>query len=405
LTTTLDRTRPATRFGVFRVPGQSYSDFLLRQWAAAGRGLGVAGDAAGHVADEIRDVFSPWGSRLIGTSAGPAPSFVSADGFPAEMSLSWRRGDPEIRLLWESLGSEPSALSNQEAGCELTRRLGAKPDVSIDRYLRIEDLFVTAHPAIYRPTVWHALAWRPGNHPRRLQYKVYLNPQSHGVEHAPAVVDEAMRRLDLASAWRPVGRRVRELAQRGHEIEFFALDLADNGGRPRVKVYFRHREMTVAELDTVAALAHRHDSVRAGRACRIIYPGGGLVGNEPMTCLAIRHGGSGPEEANLYLRLPDNARCDAEARDRIAWLMRMEGVDPGPYRRTVDLLAPAPLASTSGLQELISYRTIDRGPADLGLYVRFSTYDQSVTPAAGGPVSDAPPGTSVRGGDPSRVHR
>ncbi|WP_137811961.1 tryptophan dimethylallyltransferase family protein [Gandjariella thermophila] len=339
----------------------------------------MAGPDVERVAVDIRDVLSPWGSRPIGTTAGPAPSFVSADGFPAEMSLSWRGINPEIRLLWESLGSEPTARSNQEAGQALTRRLADKPGVSISRYLRVEDLFVTPNPATYRPTVWHALAWRPGNHPQRLEYKVYLNPQVHGVEHAPEVIGEAMRRLDLSVPWRSVGRRVRELAERGHEIEFFALDLADATSKPRVKVYFRHDEMPAAELDTVAALARRHDSGRAERARRIVYGDTRTITNEPMTCLAFRHGTPAPEEANLYLRLPDNTRSDAEARDRVTRLMRVEGIDPGPYQRCLDLLAPAPLANTTGLQELLSYRTIDRGPADLGLYLRFSTYDHEAT--------------------------
>jgi hypothetical protein len=177
-----------------------------------------------------------------------------------------------------------------------------------------------------------------------------------------------------------VGRRAQELAERGHEIEFFALDLTAAENNPRVKVYFRHNEMPLAEMDTVAALASQHDAARSARARHIIYGRtGGTVSNEPMTCLAFRAGTTAPEEANVYLRLPDNARSDAEASDRVTELMRVEGIDAGPYRDVMAALAPAPADSTTGLQELLSYRTIG-DHADLGLYLRFSTYGRPVDP-------------------------
>ena len=103
--------------------------------------------------------------------------------------------------------------------------------------------------------------------------------------------------------------------------------------------------------------------------------------NEPLTCLAFRQGNNEPDEANLYLRLPGNAHSDAEATERISALMVAEGIDPQPYSELIDTIAPAPLETISGVQELLSYRTISRGqPADIGLYLRFSPYN---TPAAG----------------------
>ncbi|OQR63883.1 hypothetical protein B6E66_11715 [Streptomyces maremycinicus] len=324
---------------------------------------------------DLREALHPWGGRPMGTRCDP-PSFVSADGFPAELSVSWKAGRPEVRVLFESLGSDGTPLGCQEAGRKLTRRLGGRPGTDITRCLSVEDLFLTSDPDRYRATIWHSLAWRPGERPH---YKVYLNPQVHGLDRAYEVMAHAMHRLGLAQAWEPVARRSEELERRGHELELMALDL-DGGGASRVKVYFRHRPMPMEELDTVAAMAHRHDPVRAARAAAVIYGrDSGVVRNEPMTCLAFREGVSGPEEANVYLRLPDNTRSDAEASVRVARLMELEGIDPGPHAEILRQLTAEQPNDARQVQELCSYRTIspDR-PADIGLYLRFPAYADPV---------------------------
>nr|BFD91400.1 hypothetical protein KitaXyl93_27600 [Kitasatospora sp. Xyl93] len=362
----------------FQAPDKSFGQFLEEQWTAVCRGLGTGEPETTRVLRDLRDVLSPWGAQPIGTQCTP-PSFVSSDGFPAELSVSWKAGRPEVRILFESLSADRTPLGCQEAGRQLTRRLADRPGASIARYLDVEDLFVTPDPDRNRPTVWHSLAWQPGERPH---YKVYLNPQAHGLARTHEVMAEAMHRLGLAAAWEPVGRRCDELARRGHEVEFFALDL-DGGSASRVKVYFRHLPMSMDELDTVAALAHRHDSVRAARARAVIYGrdggiDGGIVDNEPMTCLAFREGAVGPEEANVYLRLPGNARSDAEAAARVAELMRIEGVDPRPHAEVLSRLTAGLPEGDTGVQELCSYRTIAPGvPAHIGLYLRFNAYTQA----------------------------
>lgn len=370
----------ATRLGVFNVPSKSYGEFLAELWTVISQRLLLNSSETGETVSEILDAIQPWGERAIGTSC-QAPSFVSEDGFPAELSLSWKGAEPELRILFESLNADPSALANQEAGRALTRRLAGRDGVSIDQYLKIEDLFVADDPQPYRPSVWHSLAWRPGE-PRR--YKVYLNPQAHGLDRAYEVVGEAMSRLGLSSAWQPVEARGRELAQRGHELEFFALDLGA-AEASRVKIYFRHGEMPLSEMDTVASFARKHDPQRAARACRTIYGADAeYVRNEPMTCLAFRHDEAEAAEANLYLRLPDNAESDAAAHDRITELMRGEGIDPAAYTGVIAGLgecAGASLSEIVGLQELVSYRTTASDqPADVGVYLRFSTFDQPAAP-------------------------
>lgn len=266
-------------------------------------------------------------------------------------------------------------MASQDAGRALTHRLAGKPGTSIERYLLVEDLFLADAPQPYRPTVWHSLAWRQGSAPH---YKVYLNPQAQGVTRAAEVVGEAMGRLGLADAWRPVAAQCAGLAQDGHQVEFFALDLGAHA-EARAKVYFRHPEMDLAELGRVASLSRQHDPVRAQRAFDTVYGRtGGTVANDPMTCLAFRSDGSGADEANVYLRLPGEVASDVEAGERIADVMRSEGVAPRSYLDMLAELAPRSLDDSVGLQELLSFRTSHRVRADLGVYLRCSVYDTPV---------------------------
>ncbi|MEU4805862.1 tryptophan dimethylallyltransferase family protein [Actinosynnema sp. NPDC023587] len=315
-------------------------------------------------------MLGTWADRPVG-AACDYPSFVSRDGFPLEFSVSWRAGVPEVRVLFESLGAVPSARAAQDAGRALTRSLAGRPGVSLARYLAVEELFVVDEPRPFRPTVWHSLAYRPGERPR---YKVYLNPQAHGRSAVPEVMGAAMGRLGLAPAWSAVAARYAELADEGHELEFVALDLADTPDA-RVKVYFRHTGRV--DLDRVASLARTHDPVLAGPAYRDVYGSPALPDNEPMTCLAFRAGAAGPEEANVYLRLPSEVESEADATDRVGAVLRRFGADHRQYRDVVAALAPRPLGAMVGMQELLSVRTA-AGRPDLGVYFRFAVYDAVV---------------------------
>lgn len=188
-----------------------------------------------------------------------------------------------------------------------------------------------------------------------------------------------MERLGLGGSWASVRMWMPEIIDRGNEIEFAALDLMDSASA-RVKIYFRITGRSLEDLDAVASLASGHDSHRATRAWRSLYHGQDKAeGEEPMVCLAFRSGSPQPDEANLYLRLPGNAESDEDAAERIAVLMRQEGLDPQPHLEMIAALAPQHPATMTGLQDLLAYRTTAPGaPADLGTYFRFSVYDQPV---------------------------
>ncbi|WP_440899344.1 tryptophan dimethylallyltransferase family protein [Actinosynnema sp.] len=366
-------TRPAVvhasrRTALYEVAGTAYRDFAAQQWVAACAALDFPFSELYRTLHELDSVLGQWADAPIG-EAPRYPSFVSRDGFPLEFSVSWRGGVGEVRVLFESLGAEPTAKGAQEAGRALTRALGALPGVSLDRYLRVEDLYVADDPVPYRPAVWHSLAHRRGEASR---YKVYLNPQTRGVDRAHAVMRETMRRLGLERAWDHVERAGLDPGR--DVLEFVALDL-DERAEARVKVYYRH--LGEVDLDRVASLARRHDPALAAPVYRAVYGDEAPV-NEPMTCLAFREGLDTPDEANLYLRLPSVVASDAEAADRVAAAMRLCGLDPRPHHDVASALAPLPLDSVVGLHELLSFRTSSGARPDLGVYFRFGVYDSSV---------------------------
>ncbi|GAB3693543.1 tryptophan dimethylallyltransferase family protein [Saccharopolyspora tripterygii] len=360
---------------MFPAQGVSFTQFLTSQYRTAAEHLGFSRSEVETLVTELSVALSPWGDHPIG-SCPEVPSFVSADGFPAEMSISWRAGRPELRVLFESLDDEPTPAGCQRAGRALSDRLDGRKGVDLHRYRCVEDLFISDDPLVNRPTIWHSLAWRPGE---SVRYKAYFNPQVETVDQSGVVErsTEAMERLGLGAPWSSVRMWMPELMDRGIDVEFVALDLMDSN-RARVKVYFRISSRAWEDVNVVASLASGHDSDRAERVWRSLYHGQDKAeGEEPLVCLAFRQGSSGPEEANLYFRLPANVQSDEDAAGRISGLMRQEGVDPGPYRSLINALAPREAARMTGLQDLVAYRTTTPGePADLGVYLRFSVYDR-----------------------------
>lgn len=365
------------RWGVFPAQGVSFTQFLTSQYRTAAEHLGFSRSEVETLVTELSVALSPWGDHPIG-SCPEVPSFVSADGFPAEMSISWREHRPELRVLFESLGDEPTPAGCQRAGRALTDLLADREGVDLHRYRCVEDLFVSDDPRLNRPTIWHSLAWRPGESTR---YKAYFNPQAETIDPPGALerCTEAMERLALGQSWSSVRMWMPELMDRGIDIEFAALDLM-NSDQARVKIYFRVRSRVWEDVDAVAALAAGHDPDRAERVWRSLYHGQDKAeGEEPLVCLAFRSGSTRPDEANVYFRLPGNARSDEDAAEQVAVLMRQEGLDPRPYRSLINALAPQEPAAMTGLQDLLAYRTTAPGrPADLGAYLRFSVYDRPV---------------------------
>ncbi|MFK3968980.1 tryptophan dimethylallyltransferase family protein [Ensifer adhaerens] len=355
---------------VFHCPDETYLGFFSRQWSSICDALGVSGVNSKAACLQAVSLMDPWGWNKIGVKPRYR-SYVSQDGFPFELSISWHGGEPEIRILFESQGPEPTALSSLQASQALTRRLASIPDVDVnlDGCLAIEPLFITNGRVGDHHPIWHSLAWRPGTKPH---YKVYFGPPVQTANFEESTVRSAMSILGLAEAWAPISERYAILSAQGHRIEFFALDLQDQD-HGRAKVYFRHSPMPRENLCALAAFAHHYDPLRFGRILTNVYQHQCIVSNEPMTCLAFRRGKDAAVESNLYLRLSNVVPSDAHAAQIIASILADEGADADAYMHMLTKVAPRPLEQTTGLQELLSYRTLsaDR-PADVGVSARVS---------------------------------
>ncbi|MBK3639930.1 tryptophan dimethylallyltransferase family protein [Streptomyces sp. MBT33] len=360
---------------IFSGEGRSIGGFLGERWSEMCDGLGLPQSLCRPVTDQVRDLLRPWADLPVG-QAPPFPSYVADDGFPAEMSVKWSRGRPELRILFEALGnSRPiTAASNRAAAAALTDRLAGEPLVCLDRYGKVADMFApgAGHETAPIP-VWHSLAWKPGRPPA---FKVYFGLYAVELTERHALVGEAMARLAMGTAWADTSARVTRAAQADgveRELEFFALDL-DAGARARAKVYYRNHTGSVAVLEQMASLARAHDPDRARSAFRaLLGTDPEAAGETPLTCLAYRPDASRADESTTYLRVSTFTASDEEAADRIGALMAHEGLDPRRHHALLRALAPRPLNRSRGLQELVSYRSLGHD-GDVSVYFRFPVY-------------------------------
>lgn len=354
---------------VYNVAAETYADFLLGKWKEISDSLGIPAAEYTPVAAKIRSLLSPWGDWKIGATCA-CPTFVSADGFPAEISVNWSAEGPEMRIVFESLGELGTLRSNLEAGAALTRRLAVEPGVDLDWYLAVEHLFAAAEPAPGRVGIWHAVGWRPGT---PLRYSVYFDLVGPGAGTAESIAATAMEALGFRGAWLRLADRLSTARPGIHRLENLSLTLC-SPTQARLKVYTRNRFATVGELEALAASVVTH---KAGDLCEFYQAVLGRkpsdVENDSYTCLGYRVGGVEPVDSNTYLRIPDLTANDEEAAAMIEKAMKRQGLDAASYLPMIQRIAPAELCRTSGLQELLSFRC-GVGRAGLTVYLRFPVY-------------------------------
>lgn len=314
----------------------------------------------------LRGLLPVWASDVIG-SAPSHPSYVAEDGFPAEISVNWSGGRPELRVLFDCLPGVLDGHSQYSSG----RWSGAGPGarVASRRFRRVGELFTPAGGRPSSAPLWHSMALRP---PNRVIHKTYFGLFSWPQAERDLAVGAAMERLGMAAAWADARRRAASWPGE-REIEFFALDLAGTA-RARAKIYYRNHDADVHEMNRMASVALTHDAGEGLAAYRMLAGERADAGEEALTCLAFHAGLDHATEATTYLRMPSLTSSDREAVDRTSALLRSEHVDPGPFQALVAALAPGPLEDGTGLLELVSHRTA-RGRGDITTYFRFAVYD------------------------------
>ncbi|MBX3155172.1 MAG: iron-containing redox enzyme family protein [Deltaproteobacteria bacterium] len=340
------------------------------------RQLAALAEAAGLRAElpTIVKIFT----RLLGGAASsprtrPAyPSDVVDDHTPYEFSLAIGGATPELRMLVETTDGDTSLAGRwraaRAAGVWLRDEYGA----DLRRLETIADLFEprSDHSLL---ALWHAVVFRPGTRP---DVKVYLDLRARGRALAPAVLEEALARLDLAGAY---PRVMREAGRRGptlDELVYFSLDLVE-GERARVKVYFRHHHATADDLERVVG---RFGGVGPGEVRafleQVLGDAGPYLARPPVSCWTFASGGAAatPSGSTLYAPVAYFVRDDAEASGRISRWLGAQGLDAAAYERCVSAFARRPLGDGVGLHSYVSWKR-DAGAPKVTCYLAPEAYE------------------------------
>jgi DMATS type aromatic prenyltransferase len=318
-----------------------------RQLTALCRAVGLE-NRERDVLGLFRGMLGPWGERPI-ESAPEWASDVCDDHTPYEFSFVLG-AEPELRLLVEALGPEPSLLSNWAAGAELSARLAQQFDITLERLHAVEDIFAPGPESKFG--IWHAVSFFKDRAP---EFKVYFDAQAQGLGRAGALLEEALARLGFANAW----SRVSSAARRGIELDEFkylSLDLAKTK-ESRVKVYVRHRSSTVSEMESVLGESGAMPAGEASAFCRAIAGDGPFLARPLFTCTTFRAGqAEARARRTLYVPISAYANDDSVAQRRIASYLESRGLNPASYAASIAAFAERPLADGIGLHSYVSLR-------------------------------------------------
>jgi pyrroloquinoline quinone (PQQ) biosynthesis protein C len=321
------------------------------------------GEESNDVVRTVRGLLLPWGKRPRGQSGGWV-SEISDDNTPFEFSVALTNERADVRVLFEAQAEEPTLAAYRVAGLAQQERIERDFGADLDRFRRVQDLFV---PVGMQGSfaLWSAVVFSRGQRP---SFKVYLNPQAHGLEHAHALVEEGLTRLGLRRAWSELGRTV---LKRGHldELKYFALDLVSSKVA-RVKVYVRHHEATPDDLDAASSAALEYVPGEAAHFARLMTGSDGpMSARAPFTCSAfVNERGDRPVATTVYVPACAYGHDDAVVRRRVKECLIERGIDSRLYDSVIDGFANRPLDAGVGMQAWTAVRR-QRGDAVVTVYL------------------------------------
>jgi DMATS type aromatic prenyltransferase len=315
----------------------------------------------------IEELLDPWGRRAVG-STPPTRSDVTDDHGPIEFSLALSGAAPEVRLLFEAQGRDTSKRAQWQEGARLNALLERRYQVNLERLQRIEDLFVPSSERV-RFAIWHSLSMSCDGAPR---FKLYLNPQAQGGEHAQAVVAEALARLGFPRAARELSRTRRH----EDELSFFSLDLHDSADA-RVKIYKVHYRATRADIEAELAAAELGPLDGLGNFWNAMVGREGPFDDLPMsTYLSLTSEADRPTTGTLHFPVRAYSANDKSVYDRTLTLL--DHRERAIYERAIGTFARRPLATGVGMHSYVSYRQ-HRGRQRITVYLTPELYQ--VAPA------------------------
>ena len=334
----------------------TYDEVSRTQLRALSHAIGQARVTAKYV-DLQKLLLQPWSTRQVPSST-PYPSMIGDDHSPYEYSVAYGEKGAELRLLFEAQAEEPSLAANHAEALRVNERLRTRLGVSLSRFECVADLFTVPSSAPSQGfSLWHAACLSPTGRP---DFKIYLNPQLHGSEAAPELVDEVLCRLGLSEA-RASLAQLRFRGPELDELKYLSLDLSE-APRARLKIYTCHHQVTPSELERSLSVAPSHRPGDASKFCATMAPQvTSFRAKSISSCLAFVAGSSTPYTATLHLPIAHYAESDAVARRRIDAFMAENRMDQLVHKRVLRAIARRPLHESSGVQSYASYRREESG--------------------------------------------
>lgn len=332
-----------------RGPSPSLVDFGAARLESLCRAADF-GESTARVVDVFRTLLMPWGD-IPAVGGSTWVSDISDDNTPIELSAAIANGRVEVRVLLEAQASEPTLAAHRAAGLALTARLESELGADLSRFSVVRDLFLPEDMA--GPfALWHSVVFDRHGTP---SFKAYFNPQARGRGAAQALVEEALQRLGMTTAWASLCRT----ARRGphlDELKYFALDLSADP-QSRVKVYVRHHDATPEDLEAAASVAQDYVP---GEVAEFVRAMGGdrerLASRATFTCSAFTGPQSRPSATTVYVPVCAYAPDDRAVQQRVHEYLDEHGMDPAPYDALIEGYAARPLEAGVGMQSWVAFR-------------------------------------------------
>ncbi len=345
------------------LPAQTYIEAGVEKITALANAVGLQ-DKIPQIIEIFRAMTSSWGERKVGETSAWL-SDVSDDSAPFEFSIALDPQQAELRVLIEAQGSDPNLQSNWQAGLALNQHLAEHFNISLDRFQQIEDLFVPTNPEA-KFSMWHAACFYPDKEPA---FKLYLNPQAQEKSRAAAVVEESLVRLGFPHAWMGLAEIAAQRGPDKDDFVYFSIDLA-NHNRSRVKVYLRHYDATVEDLEQALSLAANYIAGDATEFCQTMAEGQSSFFAKPVTtCFAWVEGTDAiPSSGTLQLPISNYATDDQVVCDRLDLYFIQQGLPVSIYHSAIKALTKRSLESGIGMHSYISLRR-DRQQQRIAIYL------------------------------------
>ncbi|HWD01028.1 MAG TPA: tryptophan dimethylallyltransferase family protein [Amycolatopsis sp.] len=320
----------------------------------------------------LHGLLGPEGAKSI--SEPPAFfSDVADDATPIEFSVAFdASGECVVRVLGETVGATQPR--------EFLDRVANEYGLVTDRLDAVADLFLPHEERQGPFTLWYSLIFRPGRDPK---LKVYLNPQISGRTMADSLVNEGLRRLNIAGAFQPM---IAHALRRGEKdnFSFFALDL-DDDPLSRVKVYISHDTADSADVERAAELVAGTDPLQIREFLAVLGGGKGPFEGRPLVSSYSFVEGSGDEPGNysVYLPIRSYVPDDEVARARVFAVFAQYGFDGSLLDEALAAVSRRPLSSGVGL---IAHVALRMGEFGSGITVYLSSEAYQVAPPRPRPV-------------------